>query len=878
MAQSFIDQDKFRRILNRSVVLPLLVLVGLTAVLAWQVSYLLSMANQERRTDEVEAQANKTQRLLIDMETGQRGYLVSGNKLFLQPYREALTAIDANFDTLARLVKNDPVQTGRVGDLRDHYTQWLAWAQGLIDLHDRGGPYRAQFDTGVGKGMMDDLRQRFDTLLAAEDATHNEFAQRTRQTVTISLVSGFGLATLAGLLLAAASRSNLSTLTDDYGRALGTLQERTDALRDSEEWLATTLSSIGDAVLATDTEGRVIFINPIAEQLTGWPRNEARGRPAADIFQIVAEETHAPVASPIAQALATGQITSLNDQTLLVARDGTETPIDDSAAPIRSDQGMERGVVLVFRDITERKRTENELRRAKDEAEQANRAKSQFLANMSHELRTPLNAVIGYSEMLQEEAQDLGMDDFVPDLQKINGAGKHLLTLINDILDLSKVEAGKMDLYLESFDVPTMIGEVTTTIQPLIQKNENWLQVDCPAETGTMHSDLTKVRQCLFNLLSNAAKFTNHGVITLTVRRETKSGHDWLDVQVMDTGIGMTAEQQARLFEPFSQADASTTRKYGGTGLGLAITRRFCRMMGGDITLDAAPGEGSRFTMRLPADSQPQPTVSEAPTTQETEPASATNNQNNNQNVVLVIDDDPTARNLMQRFLAREGFHVETSAGGEEGLRRARQLHPVAITLDVMMPSMDGWNVLSRLKADPEICDIPVIMVTMVDNRSLGYALGASDYLTKPVQWDRLAAVLRKYSCLTPPCSVLVVEDDPVSSNMMRAMLEKSGWTVVQAENGRVALDLMATLHPELILLDLMMPEMDGFEFTSRLQQNPEWRTIPIVVLTAKDITPEDRLRLNGYVEQVVQKGAISSEELLVRVSDLVAAHCGTLE
>jgi PAS domain S-box-containing protein len=871
MPHTFIDQTKFRKILKRAVALPLLVLVILTAVLVWQVSYLMGAAAEESVTDEVEAQANKTLRLILDMETGVRGYLVSGNAMFLEPYKNALARIAPNIDALEQLVKDDPAQRQQVADLRTHFAPLQAKMKSLIDLRAHGGPYKEQFDTGISKQMMDGMRQRFDALLATENARHHERTQRTRQLVTISLLSAFGLATFSGLLLAAASRSNLSALTDDYGRALGTLKERTDALRDSEEWLATTLSSIGDAVIATDMQGKLIFINPIAERLTGWSRSEAHGRPVNEIFRIVDEETRAPVASPITQALATGQVTGLNDQTLLIARDGTATPIDDSAAPIRNNQGAARGVVLVFRDITERKRADNELRRARDEAEQANRAKSQFLANMSHELRTPLNAVIGYSEMLQEEAGDLGVEEFVPDLQKIHGAGKHLLALINDILDLSKVEAGKMDLYLERFDVPNMIGEITTTIQPLILKNENRLEVDCPPETGVIHSDLTKVRQCLFNLLSNAAKFTNHGVITLMARRETVGGRDWLWFEVADTGIGITAEQQARLFEPFSQADASTTRKYGGTGLGLAITRRFCRLMGGDISVESAPGQGSRFTLRLPADAQPLTPEPVAEASEETRQDAT----NANGNVVLVIDDDPSARQLMERFLAKEGFKVETSAGGEEGLKRARQLRPVAITLDVMMPSMDGWNVLSHLKADPDTCDIPVIMVTMVDNRSLGFALGASDYLTKPVQWDRLAAVLSKYRCLNPPCSVLLVEDDAVSRDMMRTMLVKAGWTVVEAENGRIALERMEEAKPQLILLDLMMPEMDGFEFASQMRRTPQWSSIPIVVLTAKDITPEDRLRLNGYVEQVLQKGAYSSEELLAQVSELVAAHCG---
>jgi CheY-like chemotaxis protein len=320
------------------------------------------------------------------------------------------------------------------------------------------------------------------------------------------------------------------------------------------------------------------------------------------------------------------------------------------------------------------------------------------------------------------------------------------------------------------------------------------------------------------------------------------------------------------------QADASTTRKYGGTGLGLAITQRFCWMMGGDIAVKSTPGQGSTFTVWLPAEVtepriEPVGLFSDdtfAPVFVGPKPVDAT--------TILVIDDDPTVHDLMRRFLSKEGFWVEAAASGESGLVLARQLRPAAITLDVMMPGMDGWAVLTALKADPDLADIPVIMLTMVDDKNLGYALGASDYLTKPIHRDRLAAVLSKYHCAQLRCSVLLVEDDPVTREMMRRMLEREGWLVAEAENGRVALDYVVKSQPELILLDLMMPEMDGFEFITELRKTPEWRSIPVVVITAMDLTQEERLRLNGYVTQILQKGAYSREELLLEVRELVAA------
>jgi signal transduction histidine kinase/DNA-binding response OmpR family regulator/HAMP domain-containing protein len=510
-------------------------------------------------------------------------------------------------------------------------------------------------------------------------------------------------------------------------------------------------------------------------------------------------------------------------------------------------------------------RTE-ELRFAKEAAEVASQTKSQFLANMSHELRTPLNAIIGYSEMLQEEAEDLDQEDFIPDLQKIHAAGKHLLVLINDVLDISKIEAGRMDLYLETFDVAAMIQDVTLTIQPLAEQKHNTLEVRCEDGLGAMRADLTKVRQALFNLLSNACKFTEQGTVTLVARRQLFDGRAWMTFRVADTGIGMSSEQMARLFQPFSQADASTTRKYGGTGLGLAISRRFCQMMGGDITVESTPGQGATFTIRLPAEAALPQTAATSPEDSSTAEAVPEGTP-----IVLVIDDDPTVHDLMRRFLAKEGFHMLAARSGAEGLRLAKATHPTVITLDVMMPGMDGWSVLTALQADADLAHIPVIMLTIVDDKNMGYTLGATDYLTKPINWQRLAALMDKYRCEAPPCPVLVIEDDPAMRELLRRTLEREGWTVAEATDGRIALELVAANRPELILLDLMLPEMDGFAFVEALHRREDWRSIPVVVITAKDLTPDDHRRLNGYVERILQKGAYSREELLREVSHQVA-------
>jgi signal transduction histidine kinase/CheY-like chemotaxis protein len=521
------------------------------------------------------------------------------------------------------------------------------------------------------------------------------------------------------------------------------------------------------------------------------------------------------------------------------------------------------------------------LAAAKSAADQANQAKSQFLANMSHELRTPLNAILGYSEMLQEEAEDLGTKAFVPDLQKIHGAGKHLLGLINDILDLSKIEAGKMTLYLEQFDVARLVSEVEATVKPLVLKNGNRLVVECPPDLGTMRADLTKVRQVLFNLLSNACKFTENGVIRLSVKREDVKRESGVEssgglhasrftphasrftFQVTDTGIGMTAEQVGHLFEAFTQADASTTRKYGGTGLGLAISRKFCRLMGGELTVTSEPGKGSTFTASIPAEVRPPVPSEPAAAPAAASRSSATGHR---QSTVLVIDDDPTTRELMARTLAGAGFHVELAADGATGLALAAKLKPEVITLDVMMPDLDGWSVLSALKADPALADIPVILASVVDDPNLAFTLGAADYFTKPIDWTRFSSVLGRYRQPGADLTALVIEDEPTTRELMRRNLERDGWAVREAGDGQAGLEALQAGVPALILLDLMMPRMDGFEFVRELRQRPEWRAVPVVIVTAKELTEDDRRRLEGQVARVIQKGALSLDTLLAEV------------
>ena len=500
-----------------------------------------------------------------------------------------------------------------------------------------------------------------------------------------------------------------------------------------------------------------------------------------------------------------------------------------------------------------------EAEAAREAAEAANRAKSAFLANMSHELRTPLSAVIGYSEMMEEEVEDLGEKSLLKDLGKIKSNAKHLLSLINDVLDLSKIEANRMDTFAEDIDVSVLVKEVAATVGSLVQQKGNELVVETDGEVGAMHTDVVKLRQCLFNLLSNASKFTTHGRIILRVARHGDGEAAELVFEVTDTGIGMTEDQAARLFQRFSQADETTTRKFGGTGLGLAITRAFSRLLGGDVTVASVAGTGTTFTLRLPAYMPEQDLPEEGE-------EHARGEQADERQTVLVIDDDASQRDLMVKFLERQGFNVRTASNGPSGLEIARMVMPRAITLDVMMPHVDGWAVLTELKADPELAKIPVVMVTFTNDKGLSATLGAADHVDKPVAWDKLKAVMERFR--DAEGDVLVVDDDDDVRDRLRTTLERQGWSVVEASNGREALEKVMHGPPRAVLLDLNMPVMDGFTFLHALREKPGCAALPVIVFSARDLSRADRERLRD-ADGIVSKTA-SLSDLTGRLRGLV--------
>ncbi len=832
-------------------------------------SYIDNSQRVERSRETLQ-EIHATLSSLQDAETGQRGFLLTGDESYLAPWNDGLQTMPRRIARLRELVRHDPQQLARVERADELSRARIDSASATIRLFREQGTAAAsdRMRNGRGKAIMDQFRAVMAEMLEAENGKLHDYAEAA------SSARGRGV-TMFGLFVAA-DVIILSAAFYFIYRYAAARDRAENAVRESASFQQAILDNANNIIITGDTQGVVRSFNRTAERWLGWRAAEIVGRaeyPWLDMNEVTerARKLTKELGRPIETTLDVF-VTKTRDRTAdegewtFISRTGRRFPVRLSVTALRDAEGNITGYCGIGADITEQRRVQEAMQTAKDAAEAANRTKSLFLANMSHELRTPLNAIIGYSEMLAEDAAAQGQTQTVDDLKKINQAGKHLLTLINDILDLSKVEAGKMRLHAETFPVALMMQDVAATIRPMIKQNNNALTIEAPPEVGEMRSDLTKVRQVLFNLLSNSSKFTSNGEIVFAAQRVTSQPVDQIVFTVHDTGIGMESKTMQNLFQAFSQADPATSNKYGGTGLGLAISRQFCRIMGGDIDVQSTPGQGSTFIVTLPAHLSDEEAAASAqePTPSVHAPGTAAAAR-----TVLVIDDDSPSQDLLRRILEADGFSVATASDGQRGIELARQLHPIAITLDVMMPGMDGWAVLTELKGDPQLCEIPVIMLTMVDDRSMGYALGAGACLTKPVDRAELLRVVDRYRRTRGAQSVLIVEDDTSSADIVKRTLAEAGWDVRLAENGRAGLEQLRENRPSVILLDLMMPLMDGFEFAAELRRHAEWRDIPVIVLTAKELTAEDRKRLDGDVQKILKKGGTRLDEIASVVRDM---------
>ncbi|MBU1109229.1 MAG: PAS domain S-box protein [Candidatus Riflebacteria bacterium] len=644
-----------------------------------------------------------------------------------------------------------------------------------------------------------------------------------------------------------------------------------------------------DAIVLLDPVGMVSFWNPAAEKLFGYTSEEVIGKELHRI--IVPAEFYSAHQQKFSEFKKTGQGDAIGKTLELPAirKGGERVLLELSLASFELQDGWY--AIGICRDISERKKGEAELKLAHEKTEEVNKklidsikeskrlakiadsanlAKSQFLTSMSHELRTPLNAIIGYSEMLAEDACEDESSELYEDLLKIKSAGKHLLSLINDILDLSKIEAGKVELSLESFSLKELLQSIIETTLPLAKNNNNRLETSFSEELSLITADPLRLRQIIFNLLSNACKFTEAGVITLSVNQTQGVNNDQVTIIVEDTGIGLTPEQLTRLFGEFCQADNSISRKYGGTGLGLAITKKLCELMGGTITVTSKPGEGTTFTVSIPVsrDSSPIPSAPQKDV-QLPENLSA-----RSQPVILAIDDDPEALDLIDRNLSREGFTIVCASSGLEGLKIAREIQPDVILLDVVMPGESGWDILLLSKTDPLISHIPVILLTMLDDAEKGFALGAADYLIKPIETKHFLEVLRKMCFGTKTAQekalIVVVEDDPETQKLLVKMCRNQGFEVKQASNGVEAMKILENYTPDIVLSDLMMPQMDGFELFTCLRSKEQFSQTRMIALTAMDLTAEENKTLADKMVQIVKKNACGPEKIFSNVSAIL--------
>ena len=504
----------------------------------------------------------------------------------------------------------------------------------------------------------------------------------------------------------------------------------------------------------------------------------------------------------------------------------------------------------------------SEMETARDEARDASDQKTKFFANMSHELRTPLNAILGYGEMLYEDCEDLGYDDLLPDLKKITSSGTHLLSLINNILDLSKIEAGKMELFVTSFEIENMVQTIKDVSEPLAAKNDNGFVINLDGAMGSMSQDETKLRQCLTNFLSNGFKFTKNGTVTLDVKARMEGDVEFVDFAVIDTGAGMSPEGVAKVFEEYTQAERSTSANYGGTGLGLPISKKFAEMMCGDVIVTSEEGVGSVFTMSVPR---------ECPEYNDDEVDSNVINLDDQDNLVVLVDDDVAMHDLIKRTISKLNLTLLGATNSEKGMELIREVKPKLILLDVLMPGRDGWSLLKECKTDQELKDIPVIMISQLNQSNLASSLGANDYLTKPIDRSHFINTLKRIMGTdTQNQKVLVIDDDKDVRELLSRLLKDAGYRPIDARDGKEGLERTKD-EPALIILDLEMPRMDGFEFLDNYIKNvPEEKRAPVLVFSGKDLTDVQEDLLKERVVGLVKKDDVSMDKLSQMIQGII--------
>ena len=506
-----------------------------------------------------------------------------------------------------------------------------------------------------------------------------------------------------------------------------------------------------------------------------------------------------------------------------------------------------------------------ELFYAKEKAENAAQVKSEFLANMSHELRTPLNAIIGFCEILIEDATEIDQTGFVDDLNKIHKSGIDLLTLINDILDLSKLEVKKMDVNISSFNLSEILETVQNTLEPFAKINNNNIKVNKPEEDITINSDELKFRQILFNLLTNSCKHSENSIINLSIKKIKKNKLNYLLCNIEDKGIGISKEKIKDIFEPFSQVDSKDNNIIKGTGLGLTIAKAYTELLGGIISLESKLGQGTTFEVTILQDYYKSSVKSNLAIDSK---GKSIRKVESNQNI-LIIDDDILFLDMMKSKISKNGYVVHVANNGKRGIEKAKEILPDIIILDIIMPDLDGWTVYKKIKSIPLLSEVPIIIVTVGDYKKMAYDFGVKEFLSKPINWKSLSDTINKYKIETSKNHILIVDDDNVTRTILKKMLIKDGWSIAEAENGEDALKSIKDKQPALILLDLIMPIMDGFEFLNEFKNN-DYKNIPIIIITSKDLSEDDLKYLNENSSMIIQKGNYTKDQLVGEIDKVI--------
>jgi len=867
-----------RRLVNRAFVAAAIVLVVTGVVSIW--SNLLSEEAARQRRDSF-LRSDEITHLLSDLqaaETGQRGYLLTGDPVYLVPYQLAADSVPGDLARL-RVMVTDSAQARRLVAIEPVIAAKLAELAETIDLQRSGNGTQALTVVASGQGQAERIRLDVAEMLAAEEAGRQRWEERLRTSLQVSMATS-----IAGVLFAIAL---LGLAAMVINRDFAGAADAESALRDSESRLMQILESLPIAVFVAEGSGRTYYANQASREILGAGIMPDAGiDDLPEVYQVYRAGTDEQCPAdrlPIARALK-GEAVHTTD--LEIRRPDRVVPLEVWAAPVRDSKGGLALAVAAFTDLTERQQAEAALRQARLTADEANHAKSDFLAKMSHELRTPLNSIIGFSEVLEDESFGLLNEKQKRYVANVLTSGRSLLALINDILDLSRVEAGRMELVWQEFPVGDALVEVQSIVSALADKKNLKLELEVQDGLPPLLADQGKLKQIMYNLLSNAIKFTpEDGSVRVVARRSTRDeqGPPMIEIAVTDTGIGISPEDMQRIFGEFEQVASAYGGGQQGTGLGLALTQKMVELHGGRIWVESEAGVGSTFLFHLPfgQSHRSRPAVSSAEILVATTAASHESGRLDRVgSLVLIVEDNRQARDLLAHYLNEAGHRVAMAATGEEAIVLARQLKPDVITLDILLSGQDGHDVLAQLKASPETWDIPVVVVSITENRELGLSLGAADWFVKPARRDDFLGAIHRVlgeDGASGAAKVLVVDDEPSVLEFLDDLLGMQGFRVITARDGSQAIALALAHKPDVIVLDLVMPKISGFDVVSELSRRDETRDIPILVFSVMDLAPEERQRLQGRVKAIVMKGGGRDHLLreLARVTNGAGAEGG---